>query len=140
MLRRGGAPGEWSLGPLPEALVLPLLALVLAGIGCTSAAVLPSTGGVRQIDIIGQMHSGTNLLEDLLKANFHVNIKKGLYAGWKHNVPDGSCLDHAPISPETLVISMARDASTQLERMYGESYEYKCVPSIIIYLEPSRTC
>jgi hypothetical protein len=81
---------------------------------------------IQTVDVIGLMHSGTNLVYALLQANFYVPLRTGLYADWKHNIPDETCLDEAPVSPTTLVISLVRDPAVQLERMYGESYEYKC--------------
>jgi hypothetical protein len=101
---------------LPRALIL---ACWVAALGVRASA-----DDIHVVDVLGLMHSGTNLLERLIQDNLHVITRGGLYTGWKHNIPDKTCLDDQPILPTTLVLSIARDPLAQLEHLYTETYEY----------------
>jgi hypothetical protein len=79
------------------------------------------------VEIVGLMHSGSNLLESMLRDNFPAaTYHRGLYADWKHGVlEDSPCVTDAVLAG-SVVLSIARDPLEYFERMYGEFYEYWC--------------
>lgn len=112
----------------PPLVARPLLLLVLVLLlACRGSSARVARPVITQVALFGAMHSGSNLLEDMIRANFPVRVLRGAHTGWKHTPPDAACTSHARVNlKKTLVVSIARDPVVYFERMHYDSYELMC--------------